>query len=363
VTRFVSGILCGVGSLLREAEEAGFVTAGNLETRTPYITGRSLCWDLNFTAPLMRQLDYGVTDFMEPDLVLGHPPCGSHSVLGQSGLSVDRMTADERAAREHARGQRMGLLPYFCEMVNIVKPKMFMLDNLPKILKTVGPKEWWESMLLHKYHITPIVIANWDYGTPQLRVRLWIVGVRKPGKPFVFEPIKGRPKGAPRNALEAFRGLSMWPWENDHDLAHVHVEPPNKLTSDYRTTVRDFKPTHAAMLALGYMSIPPNRAWPYLTEAGRLATKIGRLRASPVDKCRVLTGLPAIHHPLTGWYLTTRERARLMDWPDDFHFGSPGEKWDRYVHMRHVLFTGKAVPSAFPRFILPQLLRHLKRRV
>lgn len=134
------------------------------------------------------------------------------------------------------------------------------------------------------------------------------------------------------------------------------------LTGDYRTTRDDgLSVSMASQLALGFLSIPPNKAWPYRTARGRIAVKIGRSRLPIDEKSRTITGLPSIHHPITGWPLTARERARLMDWPDDFHLGNEETVYNRYALMRLTLFTGKAVPSAFPRYLLPQVLEHLEK--
>jgi len=360
------GLLAGVGSLLREAQDAGFDIVGNIETRTPYRTGRHLSWDLNFPhAALVNRLDFTqvfekgtqVDDFFEPDLAIGHPPCGSHSQLGNSGQPADKTTAERRImqARRHAR---VGLLPLYTQHVRLLRPRMFVLDNLPKILTTVAPPAWWHSEL-PGYRLTFITMVNWDYGTPQLRKRLWIVGTRST-KPFTFVPTKQRVPG-PLTATEAFEGLPWEPWKNNPTIGHVHVSPHMMLTGDYRTTVKDFSVTQASQLGLGFLAIPPDRAWPYTTRFGRLAVKIGRQRLDFGKRSRTLTGLPSIHHPLTGWPLTARERARLMDWPDDFVLGNVNTMYDRTALMRLTLFTGKAVPSGFPRYLMPQLIKHLRR--
>jgi site-specific DNA-cytosine methylase len=367
----VVGFLAGVGSLLREAQDAGFMVMGNLETRGPYHSARDLSWDLNFpNIQLFRE----PTAFMqqsgvpEADLALGHPPCGSHSVLGNSSAySYGRFAnAKEREDWHEERRKDKGLLPLFVQQVNALKPRSFALDNLPKILRTSAPPEWWKENL-PQYHLTFIVMKNWDYGTPQRRERLWVVGIRKPGKPFVFKEPKQRLPG-PKSALEAFAGtgaqvpLSWEPWTNIESLGHVHVEPDNRLTGDYRTTVKGLDVTCAAQLGLGFLSIPPERAWPYTARHGHVAVKIGRMRLY-IDKwSKVITGLPSIHHPYTGWPLTPRERARLMDWPDDFQLGQRTTTYDRRALMRLTLYTGKAVPSGFPRYLIPQLVTHLKRR-
>jgi site-specific DNA-cytosine methylase len=365
----VVGFMAGVGSLLREAQDAGLDVAGNIEPRSAYHTGRHLSWDLNFPeTPLHKSIqrvseNHSSYHYEDADLALGHPPCGSHSQLGNSSAYAEgRFKNDgEREQWHRRRAKHKGLLPDFIEAVNLFKPRSFALDNLPKILGTSAPKEWWQAQL-PKYHLTFIVMLNWDYGTPQRRERLWVVGIRKPGKPFVFTPPRTRLVG-PTTALEAFEGLGWEPWIDIPGMGHVHVEPQNRLTGDYRTTIPGLDVTCAAQLGLGFLSVPPERAWPYRTKTGRIAVKIGRMRLYHDQKSKVITGLPSIHHPYTGWPLTPRERARLMNWPDNFHLGAGSTNYDRTALMRLTLFTGKAVPSGFPRYLIPQLVKHLKRKV
>lgn len=352
------GLLAGVGSLLREAQDAGFEVIGNLETRVTYHSGRHLSWDLNFpSTPLVRTPE-GTDDWWhEADLAIGHPPCGSHSSLGRSSQSRD-LSAESRVAMQARRDARSGLLPFFTEQVRRFRPRVFVLDNLSKILTTVAPLSWWRAEL-PSYQLTFITMNNWDYGTPQNRKRLWVVGVR--GKrPFVFKPPNRRLRG-PSTTLEALTGLSWEPWRDEPALGHVHVPPQDIITGFYPTTVDGLRVTRTDEVGIGFLSIPPGHMWPYRSTSGRLTHKIGRTRAFVDRKARVLTGLSTLHHPLTGWPLTARERARLMDWPDDFKLGDVSTTYDRRALMRLVQFTGKAVPSAFPRYLLPHLVRHLQR--
>lgn len=355
----VLGILCGVGSLLREAQDAGFEVLANMETRTPYITGRHLSWDLNFPNVVLRRDPFVEGEFEGVDLVIGHPPCGSHSQLGMSGQPA-HLTKEQREALTAKRQSRIGLLPLFVGQVNVIKPKMFILDNLPKIMKTITPEAWWKSML-PDYRLEFVIMKNWDYGTPQPRQRLWVIGTRRGIKRFRFTPPRGGRLPGPKTAMEAFFGLPVFPYEDVPRIGHVHVQPHLMLTGDYRTTIPDLNVRQATELALGFLSIPPDKAWPYTTRFGRLASKIGRQRLNIHRHSRTITGLPSVHHPITGWPLTGRERARLMDWPDDFHLGNEDTVYDRRALMRLTLLTGKAVPSGFPRYLLPQIRRHLRR--
>jgi site-specific DNA-cytosine methylase len=351
------GVLCGVGSLLREAQDAGCEIVGNYELRPQFRTARDLIWDRNFpNVPFLTGETTKFSSSLDIDLVLGHPPCGTHSTLGNSSARVDDMSDAQRARYHRRRANAQGMLPQFIATVNAIKPRAFMLDNLPKILTTSAPPEWWRAQL-PSYRLTFITMMNWDFGTPQLRKRLWVVGVRRPLKAFEYRAPRKRLPG-PKTALEAFDGLPWEPWRDLPELGHVHLAPHRMLTGDYRTTVDGLNVQRGAELALGFLSIAPDRAWPYKTRAGRIAVKIGRQRLDVAKYSRTITGLPSIHHPMTGWPLTARERARLMQWPDDFAIGGAERDAKREL-MRLVFFTGKAVPSGFPRWIIPQLLDHV----
>jgi site-specific DNA-cytosine methylase len=259
-----------------------------------------------------------------------------------------------------ARGKRMGLLPQFVEHVRLLKPKCFALDNLPKILKTVATPEWWQAAL-PEYRMTFIIMKNWDYGTPQIRQRLWIIGMRRPYPRFRFTEPRTRLQG-PKTAWDAVKDLPWEPWIDDVNLAHVHLPPDGKPFGSYPTLSQP--PEYVddnVRLAHGYLSLPPMACWPYRTRTtDRITKKLGRVRLKIDAHSRVISG-GTLQHPITGWTMTARERARLMDWPDDFWLGDTSTMYDRSYQARLTLFTGKAVPSRFPRYLIPQLMKHLRR--
>src|ERR1019366_1130494 len=184
-------LLAGIGTLLREAQDAGMEVVGNIETRAPFRTVPDL-WDLNFPGIPCHWTAEEIDDtFTEADLALGHPPCGAHSILGVAH-SLDKPAA-ERAFLAARRASRVGVLPLFAGLVNTYRPRAFALDNLPKILQKVATPDWWASVL-PQYHLTYITMFNWDYGTPQRRERLWVIGIHKPGKRFTLQvPTKRLP--------------------------------------------------------------------------------------------------------------------------------------------------------------------------
>jgi site-specific DNA-cytosine methylase len=372
----VIGLLCGSGNLLREAQDQGYRVVGNIDPR-PYYRQARWVWESNFDAPmyddkendLLRSLEESSLagaqflddDWYDAELAIGHPPCGGFSMLGMGSAPVDRMTKEEREAWDYARSHHPGMLPLFCQMVNEFRPRIFAMDNLPKMLKAF-PKSWWKSML-PDYRITVITIWNWPSGSPQRRERAWIVGcLRK--KRFEFREPKKRLAG-PTSLWEAIRDLPWEPWKDIHEIDHVHHDPANEAMGSFPvlgdTPMTDYAP-YVSDTAMGYLSIAPGRAWPYKTAVGRFTGKFAHCRLTMDRPARTLSKSETLRHPITGWPLTPRERGRLMGWPDDFHLIGQDMEPNQSVLRALSMITGKAVPNEFVRYLIPQLTDHVFRR-
>ena len=345
------GFLCGVGSLLWEARALGFKVVGNVDTRSYFRDGRT--WRLNFSAPFHARPDVKVKSWYGADLAIGHPPCGSHSILGQTRVARDRPSLDRE--KFHARrAKNAGLLPLFGELVNEYQPKVFALDNLPKIMTTVAPPEWWEEAL-PGYRMTYLTIMNWDYGSCQTRERLWVIGTKRPLPRFKFAPIGRRPPVA-ENVWEALDGLPWEPWRDVRELTHIHLQPSDRpLDSYWLYHGKKYEITlKSDAAAQGFLRLPPGYNWPYVSKRGLENRKPGKHRMT-MDRASVF-GAKDVYHPLTGWPLTPRERARVMGWPDEFRLWDVERwGWTTTNYRRLIVATGKAVPSHFPRWLLPQL--------
>jgi len=109
------------------------------------------------------------------DLLVGGSPCQSFSMVGnRKGLEDPR-----------------GLLIYeFTRLVNEIKPKIFIYENVKGVLNH-GKSETWKK-IESKFNETgynwfPKVLNAKDYGIPQHRERLFVVGFRKDLKRKEFE--------------------------------------------------------------------------------------------------------------------------------------------------------------------------------
>lgn len=131
------------------------------------------------------------------DIVAGSPPCQPFSVAGnQRGLSDHR-----------------DMTPHFIRAVSEIKPRAFIMENVAG-LTTSRHRAYFESMLKGLESISDGYFVSWrvldaaDYGVPQHRERLIVVGISKSCyvRPYKFPtathgPGKKHPHATVRSTL------------------------------------------------------------------------------------------------------------------------------------------------------------------
>lgn len=100
------------------------------------------------------------------DFVIGGPPCQSFSAQGfRNGLDDKRGT----------------LFEHYIRVLKEIKPKGFLFENVRGILYANGGKGWDIILSSFKklgYHVTHRLLNAADYGVPQFRERVFILGGR-----------------------------------------------------------------------------------------------------------------------------------------------------------------------------------------
>jgi DNA (cytosine-5)-methyltransferase 1 len=110
------------------------------------------------------------------DLLVGGSPCQSFSTYGK------------RMGLEDTRGT---LFYDYARLIKEIRPKFFIFENVTGLLNHDGGKTWnvisavFESL---EYHISSEILDAKNYGIPQMRKRLFVVGVRNDltTKKYVF---------------------------------------------------------------------------------------------------------------------------------------------------------------------------------
>lgn len=132
-----------------------------------------LCADITSDG-IIDEIDKRVHE--EVDIIIGGPPCQAFSTVGRA-QSPDSMNSDPRNY----------LFENYLQILNHVKPKMFIFENVKGILsaKPKGVKIF--DIIVREmsktYNIVSdpktILLNAADYGVPQIRERVIIIGVRK----------------------------------------------------------------------------------------------------------------------------------------------------------------------------------------
>ena len=239
-----------------------------------------------------------VTQFPTADIIVGGPPCQGFSTLNMRGVGLERCDL----WREYVR------------VLAAVRPAMFVMENVPRLLSSSEYKLFREH-LDPAYEVADGVLNAADFGVPQHRKRAIVFGSRI-GAVALPEPTHGN-LGAPWSTVrESFQGLPIRPDERNW---HRSRNPTAVSIERYRTIPKEGE--NRFDLADRRPDITP-RCW--LEKPMGSTDVFGRLwwdkpavtirtEFFKPEKGRCLH--PSAHRPIT-----VREAARLMTFPDGFVF-------------------------------------------
>lgn len=324
------GITCGIGSMLIGARSAGFEIIGNIEWRKYYHykdeQGRNT-FTKNFSPAFMVHTISEVEQPKGIDLAMAHTECGGYSLLNQ-----------QRKQSQNDAGD----IPLFTELIRRIRPRFFVHDNLPKSLLGYSIQDWHEA--LPGYDLFPEWISNYNYGNIQkFRRRFFMIGALKKEQ-FIFHP------GEFEHSTTVWDRIGdLHPYRKNTDPNHTRRKPSDKLLtlpSSSMGRVGEFARTMKSMKA--------GEAPDYRSQSGEMKKRIGTIKAYQYKHSHTLTKGEAVFHPITGFPLTCRERARIQGCPDTFQFYYPGN------NLVMTQQTGKFMPVEFCIYIARQISAHIE---
>ena len=160
--------------------ELEHVFCETLKTRMRYygyseeeVENAVLCADIT-SENIIDEIDNRVKE--EVDLIIGGPPCQAFSSVGRA-QSPDSMNSDPRNY----------LFENYLNILNHIKPKMFIFENVKGILSAHPQGVQIFNIIVREmrktYNIVDdpktILLNAADYGVPQIRERVILIGVRK----------------------------------------------------------------------------------------------------------------------------------------------------------------------------------------
>jgi DNA (cytosine-5)-methyltransferase 1 len=272
------------------------------------------------------------------DVVVGGPPCQGFSISGKRNPSDPRNI----------------LYKSFVEFVDFLKPKAFLMENVPNLVSMQGGKikdEILKDFEKKGYRVSWKIVTACDYGVPQKRRRVIFVGLKN-GTEFIFPeattkvpissqeaisdlPDKTVPEGKKyeTNSHSAYQELMRKGSAGIHN--HViteHTEKTKKIIS----LVPD---------GCNYKSLPK-----HLHSTRKVNIAWTRLN-SKKPSYTMDTGHNHIFHYRYNRVPTTRETARIQSFSDKFIF--LGGKTSQLKQV------GNAVPPSLARELGKELIKYL----
>jgi len=318
----VISLFSGAGGLDYGFEKAGFkiVWANDIDrdavtTYRRNLKGCILCADI-------RRVDPG--DIPDGDIIIGGFPCLGFTVARGKYRRPD----DENNF-------------LYLEFLRILKAKQtdfFLIENVPGMIKGERFRELFARMIRDfenaGYRVKYKELNAADYGVPQIRKRIIILGVRKDLDVELQYP---EPTHSEKPAKTIY-GTQPLPWVTLKEA--IGDLPLEVCESDVNCPVPNHYGTRHKVKINNYLGNRPLR-WdrPAPTILGRGSR----------------TGGPVIHpHPNLHRRLTVRECARIQSFPDDFvFFGSPSAQYAQ---------VGNAVPPLMAFRIAQAIMRSVGKK-
>lgn len=360
-------LFAGAGGLALGCQMAGFESVATLErdkwacdtVRENKKRGHELVADWNVYEGDVREFDWSnVTE--DVSLVAGGPPCQPFSAGGRA-----RAADDPR-----------DMFPTTAEIIARLKPKAFILENVRGLTRpafseyfeyiqlrlampTVTAK-WDEEWMAHlmrlraligtrerqdlSYRVVPKVVNAADYGVPQQRHRVFLVGFREDLNVNWVFPSSSHSK----EALLRSQWVTGEYWD-EHGVPKSKRPEPPKFEAPILTEARDsgqrWRTVRDALVGIPEPDVNPSKTFlnhELKPGARSYPGHTGSTWDMPAKTLKAgYHGVPGGENMLRNYdgsvrYFTVRESARLQTFPDDYELhGSWGEA------MRQI---GNAVP-------------------
>lgn len=315
-----------------------------------------ICSDIN-------NIDFNTIPYA--DIVIGGPPCQSFSLAG------NRKTEDER-------GQ---LVWKYIHILEHVSPKAFVFENVTGLLSARNAKKQKIIDLLKQefkkigYEVEMQIINAADYGIPQRRKRVIIVGL-KSGEKFVFpKPTHNENGDGLKKYVSVQEALGDLPAAIDDENGYVtyEIEPQNdyqkrmrsgsgnKVTEHFIPQMSELDKYIISHIKPGgnYMDVPKDvnsARIRRLQKEGGHTTCYGRLSPDkPSYTINTYFNRPNVGcniHYSEDRLITVREALRLQSFPDSYVIISTSKQGRNTI-------VGNAVPPMLAEIIAHELKKYI----
>ncbi|MBQ8558424.1 MAG: DNA cytosine methyltransferase [Tyzzerella sp.] len=296
-----------------------------------------------------------ITEYLESnrlsiDVLVGGPPCQGFSVAGPRNMD----------------DKRNSLYLAMVKLADVLKPQAVILENVPGMIQIndgIGAKRIVQDFAEIGYKMVPKLLYAPDYGIPQIRKRVFFVGLRDTDVEFEFPEalvdkehyITCEDAIGDLPSLQTADGEIIYGEEEQDylfDAANEYQKEMRKRSTKVNNHIGSVPiektKTMISMVPEGknYKALPPEYSCLY-----KYHEALTRYH-SKKPSLTINTGHRSHFHYKWNRIPTVRESARLQSFPDDFIFY--GNKSEQYRQV------GNAVPPMLGKVVAKKLLQYLK---
>lgn len=337
-------LFCGAGGLTHGLQRAGInVVAGyDIEAQCRYAyekNNKAVFIQKSVTDLDIEEFNHHYSD-AEIRVLAGCAPCQPFS------------SYNKKSNEENQKDARWSLLSSFGEHIRNIMPEIVTMENVPRLEKQRVFHDFVDDLIELGYHISFKVIYCPDYGMPQSRSRLVLLGSRL-GPIKIIEPTHepsnyvtlkeaighlppvGAGESHPQDPLHRASTLS------DLNMKRMKASLPGGTWKDWPEEL--VAACHKKSSGSSYSAVYGRMSW----------DKVG---STMTTQC-IGFGNGRFGHPEQDRAITLREAAILQSFPDNYQF------WPEQVEieMRPVAkMIGNAVPVRLGEIVGESILEHLK---
>lgn len=366
-------LFAGCGGLSTGMEQAGF-TPWFVNEIVPTFCNTYKCNhklpDSHYYVGDINQLNKDIAKFQDIlsdiSIVCGGPPCQGFSTANRQRIIDD---------------PRNNLYKAYLQFLNVVRPKFFVMENVRGMANKIEEiKQNFREYLGEEYQFDAAVLQAQDFGVPQNRKRLIMIGNRmgiNPAEIFAEIEKQKRPAFVLKDALEglpelqaraekgssdienSISGFSVCDFDYPKTDFYRFINGDRSLDKLYNHKNRYNNPRDIEIfsrLPQGGDSLHPSIAdiMPYSRRNHIFKDKYFKLEEGKI--CKTITSHMKYDcnmyiHPWQARGLSPREAARIQTFPDDYVLTGPQNSWYAQVGNAVPVKLAKAIGDAIMKFL------------
>ena len=355
-------LFAGCGGFSCGFEKAGY----EITTAVEYDKAIAKSYALNHKKTIMLAEDIGNVDNDKvfslncAEVIIGGPPCQGFSMAG-ARIRKNGFLDDPRNY----------LFKHYFNIVKIIRPKAFVIENVKGIQTLKNGAIFKEIIKLFSdpnnfngqpYHIQYKLMKAKEYGIPQARERMVIIGAQKD---FNFEQLLEKAKSKiDKQFPDFFKPVTVWQAisnlpEPTADGLVKNIKPDNayqEFLNNNGTTFNHVSSHHSATATARMARVGIDENFTVLHEQIHSVHSGSYGRLNPQGIAPTITtrfDTPSggkFIHPYQNRTITPREAARIQSFPDSFEFSG-----NKTIICRQI---GNAVPPKLA-FVIANMVKEL----